>query len=121
MQPCQKLPADMVIGGSGPNPTAGLCRQRGHRPNAWHCPQFAGGAGPGREFCNLARLGVNAGGLPGNPNNAPQYEVERVSSRAKLRAVTVNLLPIGFVVFMVVGLILLGIATPTESAAFGVL
>jgi TRAP-type C4-dicarboxylate transport system permease large subunit len=33
----------------------------------------------------------------------------------------VNLLPMGFVVFMVVGLILMGIATPTESAAFGVL
>jgi tripartite ATP-independent transporter DctM subunit len=56
-----------------------------------------------------------------NPKNAPQYEVEPVSTREKLRAVTVNLLPMGFVVFMVVGLILLGVATPTESAAFGVL
>jgi len=56
-----------------------------------------------------------------NPDSAPQYEVPVVPTREKLRAVVVNLMPMGFVVFMVVGLILLGIATPTESAAFGVL
>lgn len=56
-----------------------------------------------------------------NPSNAPQYEVEQVSWQEKLKSVLINFVPMGFVVFMVVGLILLGIATPTESASFGVL
>ncbi|MFN3143980.1 MAG: TRAP transporter large permease subunit [Paracoccaceae bacterium] len=56
-----------------------------------------------------------------NPALAPQYDVPTVSAAEKWRAVAINLLPMGFVIFMVVGLILLGIATPTESAAFGVL
>ncbi|WP_338014155.1 TRAP transporter large permease subunit [Alkalilacustris brevis] len=56
-----------------------------------------------------------------NPSYAPQYEVAPVPLSEKLWAALVNLVPMGFVVFMVVGLILLGIATPTESAAFGVL
>jgi tripartite ATP-independent transporter DctM subunit len=55
-----------------------------------------------------------------DPSCAPQYDVPPVPLREKLIAVAVNLLPMGFVVFMVVGLILMGIATPTESAAFGV-
>lgn len=55
-----------------------------------------------------------------NPANAPQYDVESVSTYEKIKAVVINLVPMGFVVFMVVGLILLGVATPTESAAFGV-
>ena len=36
-------------------------------------------------------------------------------------ALIVNVLPMGFVVFCVIGLIILGIATPTESAGFGAL
>lgn len=56
-----------------------------------------------------------------NPSHAPQYEVEQVSLHEKLKSVLINFVPMGFVVFMVVGLILLGIATPTESASFGVL
>ncbi len=56
-----------------------------------------------------------------NPDNAPQYDIEPASAAEKWRAVLVNLVPMGFVVFMVVGLILLGVATPTEAAAFGVL
>ncbi len=56
-----------------------------------------------------------------NPDNAPQYDVEPVATAEKLRAILVNLVPMAFVIFMVVGLILLGVATPTESAAFGVL
>lgn len=65
--------------------------------------------------------GLIVGQVWWNPSLAPQYEVEHVSTREKLLAVLINLVPMGFVVFMVVGLILLGIATPTESAAFGVL
>lgn len=56
-----------------------------------------------------------------NPENAPEYDVPPVAASKKWRAVLVNLVPMAFVIFMVVGLILVGIATPTESAAFGVL
>lgn len=56
-----------------------------------------------------------------DPQAAPHYAVEKVPLRAKLRLLVTDLLPMGIVVFMVVGLIVLGIATPTESAAFGVL
>jgi len=53
------------------------------------------------------------------PGEAPRYEMARASSREKVRAVALNILPMGLVVFMVVGFIILGIATPTEAAAFG--
>lgn len=56
-----------------------------------------------------------------DPDAAPQYAVERVSLVEKLRLVATNILPMGVIVFMVIGLILLGVATPSESAAFGVL
>ncbi|MDE0345306.1 MAG: TRAP transporter large permease subunit [Boseongicola sp.] len=39
----------------------------------------------------------------------------------KVRVIFTHILPLSVIVFMVIGLILLGIATPTESAAFGVL
>ena len=50
---------------------------------------------------------------------APQYHVERVALREKVTAVLANVLPMGVIVFLVVGTILLGIASPTESAALG--
>ena len=56
-----------------------------------------------------------------DPDAAPQYPVESVSLGVRLRLVVTNILPMGLVVFAVVGFIILGIATPTESAAFGVL
>ena len=55
------------------------------------------------------------------PGSAPTYEVERTSVVQKIILVCTNILPMGFVVFMVVGFIILGWATPTEAAAFGVL
>ncbi len=55
-----------------------------------------------------------------DPEAAPIYDIERNSLGQILRAVTVNILPMGLVVFSVIGLILLGIATPSEAAAFGV-
>lgn len=54
-----------------------------------------------------------------DPKAAPPYTVESHSLGETLRAITVNVLPMGLVVFSVIGLILLGWATPTESAAFG--
>jgi tripartite ATP-independent transporter DctM subunit len=56
-----------------------------------------------------------------DPNAAPAYESEAVSTKRKLYLIAINILPLGLVIFCVVGFILLGIATPSESAAFGAL
>lgn len=50
---------------------------------------------------------------------APQYDVADMRFLAKLAMVAVNILPMGLIVFFVVGFMILGVATPTESAAFG--
>ena len=44
-----------------------------------------------------------------------------MSIGTRLKLVTTNILPMGLVVFMVIGFIVLGWATPTEAAACGVL
>lgn len=54
-----------------------------------------------------------------DPMAAPQYEVAKASGMQKLKAVLTNIIPMGVIIFMVVGTIILGIATPTESAALG--
>ena len=56
-----------------------------------------------------------------DPSAAPSYDAPRVPLRRALMQCAINVLPMGLVVFCVVGLILLGIATPSEAAAFGVL
>ena len=56
-----------------------------------------------------------------NPSAAPSYDIAPSNWREKTLAVGINILPMGIVVFMVVGFIILGIATPSEAAAFGVL
>ncbi|MGI9418166.1 MAG: TRAP transporter large permease [Geminicoccaceae bacterium] len=56
-----------------------------------------------------------------DPDAAPAYAVAKVSLAAKIKALAINVLPMGVIVFAVVGLIILGIATPSEAAAFGVL
>jgi len=55
------------------------------------------------------------------PHLAPTYEVTEVSLREKLSATIRYILPLGSIVFLVVGLIFLGVATPSESAALGAL
>ncbi len=55
-----------------------------------------------------------------DPDSAPSYEIEQTSWGEKLYQVAVNVLPMGLVVFMVIGFIVLGWATPSESASFGV-
>lgn len=56
-----------------------------------------------------------------DPRLAPEdEEVEKVDFVGKLKAVA-GLLPFSIIIFMVMGLIMLGIATPSESAATGVL
>jgi len=56
-----------------------------------------------------------------DPDAAPGYAAERAPLREIAKAFALNVLPMGLIVFSVIGLILLGWATPTESAAFGVL
>lgn len=56
-----------------------------------------------------------------DPEAAPAYAAESVPARRKLTLFAVNILPLGLVIFCVVGFIILGIATPSESAAFGAL
>ena len=56
-----------------------------------------------------------------DPTAAPAYDVEPVTWAERVRLVVTDVLPMGFVMFLVVGMIVLGWATPTESAACGVL
>jgi tripartite ATP-independent transporter DctM subunit len=55
------------------------------------------------------------------PSIAPTYEVSRTPLSEKLFDTVRYILPIGLIVFLVVGVILLGIATPSEAAATGTL
>ena len=56
-----------------------------------------------------------------NPKGAPSYDVEPTSIAQKVTLVCTNIVPMSFVVFMVIGFIIFGWATPTEAAAVGVL
>lgn len=53
------------------------------------------------------------------PSIAPNYTVPPSSLPDKLLATAKHILPIGVVIFMVIGVIFLGIAAPTEAAATG--
>lgn len=55
-----------------------------------------------------------------DPESAPAYDVSDITVKQKLLLVARDVLPMGFIVFIVVGMIILGWATPTESAACGV-
>ncbi len=55
------------------------------------------------------------------PKEAPMYVVPKVPLKEKVTATLQYLLPLGFIIFMVIGLIFLGVATPTEAAATGTL
>jgi tripartite ATP-independent transporter DctM subunit len=55
------------------------------------------------------------------PHEAPMYDVPHVSLKEKVTATVKYLLPLGFIIFMVIGFIFLGVATPTEAAATGTL
>jgi tripartite ATP-independent transporter DctM subunit len=55
------------------------------------------------------------------PNLAPLYTSERLPLKQKLRDTVVYVFPLATIIFVVTGLIFLGIATPTESAGLGTL
>ncbi len=56
-----------------------------------------------------------------DPEAAPAYAESREPVLSRLWFAAKNILPMGVVIFAVIGLILLGIATPTEASAFGAL
>ncbi|MDP2268247.1 MAG: TRAP transporter large permease, partial [Deltaproteobacteria bacterium] len=53
------------------------------------------------------------------PEQAPPYPVPRTSLAEKLYLTVKHLVPVAFIIFMVIGFIILGLATPTEAAASG--
>ena len=55
------------------------------------------------------------------PSLAPTYEVPSTSLSERLKATVRHVLPIGIIIFLVIGVIILGIATPSEAAATGTL
>ncbi len=55
------------------------------------------------------------------PSIAPAYNVARIPLREKFYDFIRYILPLGIVIFLVVGVIFLGIATPSEAAATGAL
>lgn len=52
-----------------------------------------------------------------NPSLAPRYEFPGVSLKEKLLSGLRDLAPLGIVIFVALGLMMLGVATPTEAAA----
>jgi len=55
-----------------------------------------------------------------NPHGAPAYDVKVDPWKDRLRIFVINIVPMILIVMMVIGLIIFGWATPTESAAMGV-
>ena len=55
------------------------------------------------------------------PSIAPSYRVSSDTLWNRVRLTVKYLLPMAFIIFMVIGLIILGVATPTEAAASGVI
>lgn len=53
------------------------------------------------------------------PHLAPPYEIESTAFLTKIKMAIYYVLPLGSVFFLAIGLIFLGIATPTEAAAMG--
>ncbi len=56
-----------------------------------------------------------------DPKVAPSFAVDPVPWSEKWRVAGQHILPVGFIIFMVVGVIFVGLATPSESAASGAL
>ena len=56
-----------------------------------------------------------------NPSLAPYYERTGISFRERFLGLIIYVLPLGSIIFSVLGLMILGVATPTEAAASGAL
>ncbi|GAB4247601.1 MAG: TRAP transporter large permease subunit [Thermoleophilia bacterium] len=55
------------------------------------------------------------------PDIAPRYDLPPVPLRRKMAHTFKYILPLGTIIFLVIGLIVLGVATPNEAAALGAL
>jgi tripartite ATP-independent transporter DctM subunit len=53
------------------------------------------------------------------PALAPPFDVPHIPLKAKIRETMIHVVPLGFIVFLVIGLMFLGVATPSEAAALG--
>ncbi|WP_221563140.1 TRAP transporter large permease subunit [Alkalihalobacillus sp. TS-13] len=53
------------------------------------------------------------------PGLAPTYEVEKIPLSEKIMDTVKYILPLGIIVFLLLGVIILGFGTPTQSAALG--
>jgi tripartite ATP-independent transporter DctM subunit len=56
-----------------------------------------------------------------DPTLAPSYDVAKISRREKWRVGIIYLAPVGIILVAVMGSVFFGLATPSESAALGVL
>ncbi|TPQ51627.1 C4-dicarboxylate ABC transporter permease [Prosthecomicrobium hirschii] len=56
-----------------------------------------------------------------DPEAAPNYDTPVATTAEKFRAIVANVIPMAVIVLMVIGSIITGIASPTESAALGCL
>lgn len=56
-----------------------------------------------------------------DPEAAPVYELEPVPLSAKLKLIVIDILPMLSVMVIIVAMMLMGFATPSEAAAFGAL
>lgn len=101
-------------------PPSGLAVLLGSLANISIGGLLIGGFGPGLLLASFYAILIFIQ-VKIDPSSAPQYDVVRPRMLIMLKSFVVNVLPMGLVIFCVVGLILLGWATPTESAAFGVL
>ena len=101
-------------------PPSGLAVLLGSLANIDIGGLLIGGFGPGLLLAALYAMLIFLQ-VKIDPSAAPQYDVERPPTLTMLVSFVKNVLPMGLVIFCVVGMILLGWATPTESAVFGVL
>lgn len=69
-------------------------------------------------FCYVVYI---VGITSAKPHLAPRYAPDPMPLAAKLRATLMQVAPLAVIIFLVVGLIFFGIATPSESAALGAL
>ena len=54
-----------------------------------------------------------------DPSVAPVYEIQQISWSLRLKTFATDVVPMISIIFMVISLIMFGVATPSESAAYG--
>lgn len=54
-----------------------------------------------------------------NPRLAPSYPVQKITWKQRMDTLVKDILPLGWIMILVTGLMFVGVATPTEAAALG--